>query len=269
MCYVYCVVYVHCVSTYLPCVSCNIPSPHTPTPPPASTTFCPSPPKPSKPLKTLKTGLVKGLGQGLVGGLVKPVSGFMEALSNTVEGFDAATDRLMGAGKSDMLLTTRMRLPRAIGGDARLLPWVRGGVKTAARLESLGAALLELTMEEMMISAQVVVGWCICIVWGGSFVCGRVWGGGIVCVCVYELLGMMECDGMGGTCVNVYVPHTPYTYIPPTPPHPLHRHQQAGARLLLLPPPPAVPQSPQWTPPDMKVIAMKNTLWRMRGGYCC
>jgi hypothetical protein len=58
-----------------------------------------------------------------VGAVANPLSGGLDALSTTFEGFDAASSSLLGRARPQA--AKRSRLPRAIGGDHRLLPFTR------------------------------------------------------------------------------------------------------------------------------------------------
>ena len=68
-------------------------------------------------------GFFSGAGKGLVGALANPISGGLDALSTTFEGFDAASSSLLGRARPQAAV--RSRLPRAIGGDHKLLPFKR------------------------------------------------------------------------------------------------------------------------------------------------
>ena len=72
-------------------------------------------------------GFVKGLGQGLVGVAAQPVSGALDLLSSAFEGIDASSNTIMGKLSNQPRAVRRRRLPRAIGGDRKLQPFVRAG----------------------------------------------------------------------------------------------------------------------------------------------
>ena len=75
-------------------------------------------------------GFVKGVGQGLVGAVAAPVSGGLDLFSSAIEGLDASKERLLGRPRAGTLLARR-RLPRVIGGEAKLQPFIRDGSETA------------------------------------------------------------------------------------------------------------------------------------------
>ena len=58
-----------------------------------------------------------------MGAVANPVSGGLDALSSTFEGIDAASSSLLGRARPQA--ARRSRLPRAIGGDRKLLPFRR------------------------------------------------------------------------------------------------------------------------------------------------
>ena len=68
-------------------------------------------------------GLITGLGKGIVGAVAQPVSGGLDFVSSTIEGFDATSNSLLGRSRPQA--AKRVRLPRAIGGDHKLLPFIR------------------------------------------------------------------------------------------------------------------------------------------------
>ncbi len=70
-------------------------------------------------------GFVKGLGQGLVGAAAQPVSGALDFMSSAFEGIDASSNTILGRLSNRPRAMRRRRLPRAIGGDRKLLPFVR------------------------------------------------------------------------------------------------------------------------------------------------
>ena len=74
-------------------------------------------------LEVCNAGLFSGVGKGLVGAFANPISGGLDALSTTFEGFDAASSSLLGRARPQAAI--RGRLPRAIGGDHKLLPFKR------------------------------------------------------------------------------------------------------------------------------------------------
>jgi vacuolar protein sorting-associated protein 13A/C len=80
----------------------------------------------------LVTGFVKGLGQGLVGVAAQPVSGALDFMSSAFEGIDASSNVILGK-LSNQRAAKRRRLPRAIGGDRKLQPFLRSdGTDTQA-----------------------------------------------------------------------------------------------------------------------------------------
>lgn len=68
---------------------------------------------------------MKGLGQGLVGAAAQPVSGALDFMSSAFEGIDASSNTILGKLSSRPRAARRRRLPRAIGGDRKLQPFVR------------------------------------------------------------------------------------------------------------------------------------------------
>lgn len=87
-------------------------------------------------------GAVKGAAMGILGAVANPVSGMLDALSATAEGFDAS----FGKPREAALVLERRRLPRVVGGDGRLQPLVRDNSIKQARIEALGQALLKNTL---------------------------------------------------------------------------------------------------------------------------
>jgi hypothetical protein len=87
-------------------------------------------------------GAVKGIGKGLLGAVASPMSGVLDALSATAEGFDAT----FGKPKEQLLVMERRRPPRLVSGDGKLLPLVRGGSTKQSRIEEIGQALLRNTL---------------------------------------------------------------------------------------------------------------------------
>lgn len=100
-----------------------------------------------KPLQGAKAagleGAVKGVAKGLVGVVINPVSGALDALSATAEGFDAT---FSSRAREEKLVTARRRLPRVVSGDGKLLPLLRAGSEREAVIEQLGQALLWATL---------------------------------------------------------------------------------------------------------------------------
>ena len=78
--------------------------------------------------KRRDAGFVKGIGKGLVGAVAQPVSGGLDLFSSAFEGLDASKDQLLGKPRASILLR-RKRLPRVIGGDGKLQPFVRDGTE--------------------------------------------------------------------------------------------------------------------------------------------
>lgn len=68
----------------------------------------------------------QGVGKGLVGAVAAPVSGGLDLFSSAMEGLDASKELLLGRPRAGTMLE-RCRLPRTIGGDFRLLPFIRDG----------------------------------------------------------------------------------------------------------------------------------------------
>lgn len=89
-------------------------------------------------------GAVRGAAAGLVGVVSNPVSGALDALSATAEGFDA---KFASKAREERLVYARRRLPRVVSGDGRILPIVREGSDREAVVEQLGQALLWATLE--------------------------------------------------------------------------------------------------------------------------
>lgn len=87
-------------------------------------------------------GAFKGIAQGIVGVVANPVSGALDALSATAEGFDAA----FGKNREDLLVMQPRRLPRVVSGDSKIEPIVRDGSVTQSVVEQLGQALLRSTL---------------------------------------------------------------------------------------------------------------------------
>lgn len=88
-------------------------------------------------------GAMKGIAKGLVGVVANPVSGALDALSATAEGFDAS---LSSKARESMINMQRRRLPRVVGGDGRLTPQLRDGSDREAIIEQLGSTLLQATL---------------------------------------------------------------------------------------------------------------------------
>jgi hypothetical protein len=91
-------------------------------------------------------GAVRGAAAGLVGVVSNPVSGALDALSATAEGFDA---KFASKAREERLVYARRRLPRVVSGDGRILPIVREGSDREAVVEQLGQALLWATLTRM------------------------------------------------------------------------------------------------------------------------
>lgn len=70
-------------------------------------------------------GFITGMGKGLVGAVANPLSGSLDAISSTFEGIDAASSTLLRGRDLRPQAAVRSRLPRAIGGDRKLLPFKR------------------------------------------------------------------------------------------------------------------------------------------------
>ncbi|KAK9908805.1 hypothetical protein WJX75_003140 [Coccomyxa subellipsoidea] len=99
----------------------------------------------TKPLQGARTGVggfVKGLGQGLVGVAAQPVSGALDFMSSAFEGIDASSNTILGKLSNTPRAVRRRRLPRSIGGDRKLQPFVRAGTDAQARMEEVGQALM-------------------------------------------------------------------------------------------------------------------------------
>lgn len=69
---------------------------------------------------------MQGVGKGLVGAVAAPVSGGLDLFSSAVEGLDATKASLLGKPRAGVLLG-RHRLPRVIGGDFKLKPFIQHG----------------------------------------------------------------------------------------------------------------------------------------------
>lgn len=67
-----------------------------------------------------------------MGAVAAPMSGGLDLFSSAIEGLDASKERLLGRPRAGTLLARR-RLPRAIGGDAKLQPFLRDGSEAAVR----------------------------------------------------------------------------------------------------------------------------------------
>ncbi|KAL4443584.1 hypothetical protein ABPG75_011321 [Micractinium tetrahymenae] len=87
-------------------------------------------------------GAIKGVGKGLLGVVANPVSGVLEAMSATAEGFDAT----FGKPRDRLLVLERRRPARVISGEGKLMPLVRGGSTKQSRIEEIGQALLKNTL---------------------------------------------------------------------------------------------------------------------------
>jgi len=72
-----------------------------------------------------RAGFVKGIGRGLVGVAAQPVSGALDFMSSAFEGIDVTSGALRARLGARTIARARQRLPRAIGGDRRLLPFLR------------------------------------------------------------------------------------------------------------------------------------------------
>ncbi|KAK9819963.1 hypothetical protein WJX72_004515 [[Myrmecia] bisecta] len=105
----------------------------------------------SKPVEGAKQtgiqGFFKGVGKGIVGAAAQPLSGTLDFMSSAFEGIDATKDKLLGLERRGLLMKRR-RLPRAIGGDRKLQPFVRSdGTERQTRVEEAGQALLRRARE--------------------------------------------------------------------------------------------------------------------------
>ena len=109
-----------------------------------------------KPLSGAKSsgveGAMKGVAKGIVGVVTNPISGVLDALSATAEGFDASFGRSM-----DNVVLQRRRLARLVGADTLVQPIVRDGSTRQSTVEQLGQALLWNTLmaspDEMMLKS--------------------------------------------------------------------------------------------------------------------
>ena len=63
------------------------------------------------------------MGQGIVGVAANPISGALDFMSSAFEGMDASSAALLKRARAAE--AQRARLPRAIAGDKRLLPFLR------------------------------------------------------------------------------------------------------------------------------------------------
>ena len=66
---------------------------------------------------------MRGVGQGIVGVAANPLTGWLDFMSSAFEGMDATSATLLQRARAAE--AQRARLPRAIGGDRRLLPFQR------------------------------------------------------------------------------------------------------------------------------------------------
>ena len=73
-------------------------------------------------------GFFSGVRKGVIGAVANPASGTLDAFSSAFEGLDAAKNSLLGRARPQEAV--RIRLPRAIGGDHKLLPFRRSSVNT-------------------------------------------------------------------------------------------------------------------------------------------
>ncbi|KAK9834254.1 hypothetical protein WJX81_000411 [Elliptochloris bilobata] len=88
-------------------------------------------------------GFVKGVGKGLLGVAAQPMSGALDFMSSAFEGIDVTSGALRTRLGKSALARARQRLPRAIGGDRRLLPFLRSdGTDRQACVEAVGQALM-------------------------------------------------------------------------------------------------------------------------------
>ncbi|KAL3679175.1 hypothetical protein R1sor_022131 [Riccia sorocarpa] len=80
----------------------------------------------TKPLEGAKAsgveGFVQGVGKGVIGAAIQPMSGMLDFLSRTTEGANATRMKLTAAITFEEVLVRR-RLPRVIGGDNVLRPY--------------------------------------------------------------------------------------------------------------------------------------------------
>lgn len=80
----------------------------------------------TKPLEGARSsgmeGFVQGMGKGVIGAAIQPVSGVLDFLSRTTEGANATRMKLQAAITFEEQLLRR-RLPRVIGGDNVLRPY--------------------------------------------------------------------------------------------------------------------------------------------------
>ncbi len=60
-----------------------------------------------------------------MGAAAQPVSGALDFMSSAFEGIDASSNTILGRLSNRPRAVKRRRLPRAIGGDRKLLPFVR------------------------------------------------------------------------------------------------------------------------------------------------
>lgn len=82
-------------------------------------------------------GFVKGVGKGLVGVVLKPTVGVLDAVSNATRGIQQASAGLVGSDRAVMPVTRR-RLPRAFGPGDRLVAYSPQAAKALQLLSSLG-----------------------------------------------------------------------------------------------------------------------------------
>ena len=60
-----------------------------------------------------------------MGAAAQPVSGALDFMSSAFEGIDASSNTILGRLSNRPRAVKRRRLPRAIGGDRKLLPFLR------------------------------------------------------------------------------------------------------------------------------------------------
>jgi vacuolar protein sorting-associated protein 13A/C len=92
----------------------------------------------TKPVEGYKAGgfegFASGVARGVIGAAAQPMSGVLDLVSKTTDGFNAQGRKISAAITSEQVLT-RTRLPRAIGGDNIVRPYddykARGQVRLA------------------------------------------------------------------------------------------------------------------------------------------
>ena len=119
-------------------------------------------------------GLAQGVGQGVVGVAANPISGVLEAVSTTFEGMDATTAAVLKRTRAAE--QQRTRLQRPIGGDHRLLPFLRGAQEGSMSEKQVLA--VGWTQKLVLLAAGHLLGsralmTCMSLLGAGSLLCKR------------------------------------------------------------------------------------------------